>query len=1288
MIDGGTVTIQKDGQTIDTVKTKDETYWAINNSKGQLAEINVKDQLIAVYDNDLLIITHTDNTGHSKLAFDTEYTVDLSQLISGETTKTFRTKPAPAITGNTITVGKEGNFHGIQGALSYLQKTGATGDWTISVAEGTYHERLAYYGSANVTIAGPEDDNYGKKAVIDWKNNDTWNTGTRARANFLWQGGNLTLKNITLKSTYLRSEDGSGSNNSNEVLYFDSAAYLVAYNASFLGHQDTLLLGNNGGRAWFYKSYIEGDVDFIWGTADVALFEDCALHITGDDTNTGYIFASRTKTENEVNKGFVLLNSTVTVDDGVTAYYGRNSGSDTQAAVIGTSFTSVNPLLWQSASGKEVKDPLGDIAIAYKDYGNKTADGTAIATSGRRDGTYDMAERIINREYNGRWVILNRGYSEETKAYKNASTIWDISAYETAFYAPADASVENIFVDPVFVKNLVSTKTVKLTPSAATKTGLTYSYESDNPKITVASDGTVTPTAGEDGTATITVTASNGKKDTAKITVIASEIEATALSFSTIRPTMHLWEMQEINVAFTPADASDQTVVWEVSGDIKIVDVANSILIDTVTTETEGASVIIQAIGTGKGTITAKSEKYTGATPATQEITVDAVVDYNSWDAGVLKNKDLYGQLNFQGQNGIWHDIVVKSPSSQKIQASLATDATYKYRVQTRGVTLYIPVSGNKTIDIITNSSGNVFTDGDDNKPNETTDTDTASSFKYHYTFTYVKATDSAKTVSGTALKAEWDTWTIAQFYNRADAEPDPNKTYFVVNVGSSDRYWAEILVADYDFNEVDATGISLNKKTAEVMVGSTLTLNATITPENSTETVVWESSDPTVATVAKGIVTPLAVTEEKTVTITAKTSGGAYSDTCTVTVKPLPTVLDEVVWDFTIKDGNQAGAVLLSETETFKDGTELNGKTGFARGTTAQKLIVVDASKGKLSVRRGNGDAQFNTGTSLKVPVSAGSVLTVTGRGNSGERNTYTVNGISNDENTVSYTADSAGYVEIVAVANDYLYKISVTNVKIADTHLAPATLKNSPVESMSFEETAKTLSAGGSVELQAILSPAGRTDKVTWESSNSNVATVAPSAGDSKAKVTAVANGTATITAKAGNQSATFTVTVESEAATVNITWDFAQAGNLKRFESYNNGEYTTTASTNSGYVLGTSTQVALYITGGTYRENGNSVQFSAGTKIFVPVSANSIITVIAYDDSEEYGCKGFSVSGTTMTSQQHSYTVTEAGFVEIDAVKGNYLKSIAVTNVTCTDVLGMLADAPSHVVTATLQ
>ena len=83
--------------------------------------------------------------------------------------------------------------------------------------------------------------------------------------------------------------------------------------------------------------------------------------------------------------------------------------------------------------------------------------------------------------------------------------------------------------------------------------------------------------------------------------------------------------------------------------------------------------------------------------------------------------------------------------------------------------------------------------------------------------------------------------------------------------------------------DDVDVTGISLNKPSTSIEEGKTETLTATISPAEATDkSVTWTSSDPSVATVDEsGVVTAVAVGNA---TITAEASNGLTA-TCTVTV-------------------------------------------------------------------------------------------------------------------------------------------------------------------------------------------------------------------------------------------------------------------------------------------------------------------------------------------------------------------------------------------------------------------
>lgn len=84
--------------------------------------------------------------------------------------------------------------------------------------------------------------------------------------------------------------------------------------------------------------------------------------------------------------------------------------------------------------------------------------------------------------------------------------------------------------------------------------------------------------------------------------------------------------------------------------------------------------------------------------------------------------------------------------------------------------------------------------------------------------------------------------------------------------------------------DDVSVTRVSLDKTSAELEVGDTLKLTATIEPADATnQNVSWSSSNVEVATVENGTVTAKAV---GTAVITVKTADGGKEATCTITVK------------------------------------------------------------------------------------------------------------------------------------------------------------------------------------------------------------------------------------------------------------------------------------------------------------------------------------------------------------------------------------------------------------------
>ena len=116
------------------------------------------------------------------------------------------------------------------------------------------------------------------------------------------------------------------------------------------------------------------------------------------------------------------------------------------------------------------------------------------------------------------------------------------------------------------------------------------------------------------------------------------------------------------------------------------------------------------------------------------------------------------------------------------------------------------------------------------------------------------------------------------------------------ISAYQSANYWKKF----YNIKEIHtlSTSIALNQTTATLKATETLTLVATVLPENATnKSVTWKSSNEAVATVdANGLVTAIAVGES---TITATTADGSnLSASCKVTV--LPTLAESITLDKT----------------------------------------------------------------------------------------------------------------------------------------------------------------------------------------------------------------------------------------------------------------------------------------------------------------------------------------------------------------------------------------------------
>lgn len=164
----------------------------------------------------------------------------------------------------------------------------------IFIKNGIYKEKLNLSASKRkVRLVGESTDH----TVLSYddfaskKNRFGEAMGTSGSAGFYIYADDFTAENITFQNT-------AGPVGQAVALWIagDKARFL---NCRILGFQDTLYTYGKGSRQYFYKCYISGTVDFIFGSA-TAIFDDCLIFCkqpgyitaasTPDTTTYGYVF--------------------------------------------------------------------------------------------------------------------------------------------------------------------------------------------------------------------------------------------------------------------------------------------------------------------------------------------------------------------------------------------------------------------------------------------------------------------------------------------------------------------------------------------------------------------------------------------------------------------------------------------------------------------------------------------------------------------------------------------------------------------------------------------------------------------------------------------------------------------------------------------------------------------------------------------------------------------------------------------------------------------------------------
>ena len=705
------------------------------------------------------------------------------------------------------------------------------------------------------------------------------------------------------------------------------------------------------------------------------------------------------------------------------------------------------------------------------------------------------------------------------------------------------------------------TATLTATVKPDNATDKTVTWTSSNTSIATVSNGTVTAKA--EGTATITAKAGD-KSATCTVTVKKAYVAVTSVTLNKTSLSLTKGSSETLTATVSPSNATDKTVTWT-SSNTSIATVSNGL----VTAKAEGTATITASAGGKSATCAVTVTQSSSNGPKAVDLGLPSGIKWASYNVGATKPEEYgdyfawgetkpkndYSWSTYKWCNGSNTTLTKYNISSgygtvdYKTQLEMSDDAARvnlggKWRMPTNAEFEELIDNCDSEWATMNGVKGRKFT----SKKNGNSIFLPAAGFWYDTYLNYVGSYGSYWSSSLYTDFRAWYVFFISDFVSRR----------------SYDRYYGLSVRPVYG-DLISVTSVILSQTTLSLEVGQTATLTATVKPDNATDkTVTWTSSNTSIATIYNGLVTAKA---EGTATITA--SAGGKSATCTVTVTnpstPQPQAIDlglSVKWaSFNL------GASFPSDYGDYYAWGELTTKSYYGwsnykwcKGTETSLTKYNSSSSygtvdNKSVLDLSDDVAYVKLGGDWRMPSSAELDELIATRGNSNYKWTWkSINGHNGWEvvyqsNGQSIFLPAAGRWVESKVERDnsygYFWCTSLSSPSIArhldilstsvyrgydhryqGMSIRPVCTNTDyiSVTSVSLSQTTLSLEVGQTATLTATVKPDNATDKtVTWTSSNTSIATV------SNGTVTAKAEGTATITAKAGDKSATCTVTVK---------------------------------------------------------------------------------------------------------------------------------------------------------------
>jgi pectin methylesterase-like acyl-CoA thioesterase len=229
---------------------------------------------------------------------------------------TFELQPVPPVAQHkrrvVVAADGSGDVTSVQAAVNELPDDGGT----ILVKPGTYRG-VVTVRKPNVRLEGTGSDP-GQVVIVDGNSAGTVG-GTFNSATFFVEADNFFARNLTIANDYdpvVHPHEGGQA-----VALAVTADRAVFRRVRVLGRQDTLFANSRHcysdqgpcqtTRQYFADSYIEGNVDFIFGDSR-AVFDHCTLHGLAGNV----MYTAQDKRYPSEPSGYVFTHCTLTADPG------------------------------------------------------------------------------------------------------------------------------------------------------------------------------------------------------------------------------------------------------------------------------------------------------------------------------------------------------------------------------------------------------------------------------------------------------------------------------------------------------------------------------------------------------------------------------------------------------------------------------------------------------------------------------------------------------------------------------------------------------------------------------------------------------------------------------------------------------------------------------------------------------------------------------------------------------------------------------------------------------------